>query len=54
MTHVDYKTLTPDNIPKPTNKAEFLALLVALNDAAADVLRQLNEWNVILEAAHGK
>lgn len=54
MKHVDYRTLTPDNIPTPTNEAEFLALLQALNEAAADVLRQLTEWDVILEAAHGK
>ena len=54
MTPVDYKTLTPDNIPTPTNKQELLVLLRALNEAAADVLRQMKEWDVILEAAHGK
>lgn len=54
MMHVDYRTLTPDNIPKPTNETELLALLTAMNDVLADIDRQLTEWDVILEAAHGK
>jgi hypothetical protein len=54
MLTVDYRTLTPDNIPTPTNKQEWLALLMAANDVLNDIDRQLTEWDVMLEAAHGK
>lgn len=51
MLRVDYKTLTPDNIPTPTTKQELLALLRATNSVLDDINHQLTEWGVILEAA---